>query len=483
MIETLLDRWRNMGLPAWAEHKYGWICEDGKPITLTDWQRAILGEYWQRRADVSTLLISTTKKAGKTLLNSLVTCYRWLTVEYPAVHFTIGNDRDQSAELQITMIGEMVKRHPVLSRFVKVTRNELTFEPTGARLVALAMDWAGSGGGNFSTVSFSELWAFTYECGRRLYEELTPIPHLDPPCLRIVDSYAGFELESELLADVWKRGESGERVNDEWPIYLQGQQLSYIHQGQDAQVRCWRGDPAQHKAYYQEQRETLRANTYRRLHLNEWVSSESVFILPELWEACVDPDLRPLTAGGDEWVAVGLDLAIRPGGDDAVAIGLYGAGDKIATAFVKVWKGSERREDLRISEVVEPALLQIAQRCNLLAIALDPWQGYDLAQRLEARGLPVITVPQSHRARGASDTLLWQMARAGDLRLLDVPELRNAAVGAAAKELPDGKLFITKGSARSRVDILVAMSIGLHGLANPVIRQELVDLHIPISYY
>jgi len=303
--------------------------------------------------------------------------------------------------------------------------------------------------------------------------------------LRIVDSYAGFEQESELLADVWKRGESGERINDEWPIYLQGQQLSYIHQGQDAQTRCWRGDPAQHKAYYQEQRETLRANTYRRLHLNEWVSSESVFILPELWEACIDPDLRPLPAGGPEWVAVGLDLAIRPGSahDNAALVGLYGAGDKIATAFVKVWESRARRENLRISEVVEPALLQIAQRANLLAICLDPWQGYDLAQRLETRGLPVIIVPQSHRARGASDTLLWQMARAGDLRLLDVPELRNAAVGAAAKELSDGKLFITKGSTRSRVDVLVAMSIALHGLANPVIRQELVDLHTPIGYY
>ena len=87
-IENLIQAWRDMGLVSWAGHRYGWITESGEPIEFSTWQNVVLSEYLQRQDIVSTLFISSVKKTGKTLLNSIITTYRWLTI--PSVHFVIG---------------------------------------------------------------------------------------------------------------------------------------------------------------------------------------------------------------------------------------------------------------------------------------------------------------------------------------------------------------------------------------------------------
>ena len=45
---------------------------------------------------------------------------------------------------------------------------------------------------------------------------------------------------------------------------------------------------------YASQQQILRVNTFKRLHGNEWVINESAFITPDVWDACVQPDLHPL---------------------------------------------------------------------------------------------------------------------------------------------------------------------------------------------
>lgn len=454
-IHTLIREWQQIGLISWLQNDYGWITENGKPLTLTPWQHALLGEYLKRREDITTLVISCPKKAGKTTLNSGVVAYRWLTIP-GSLHFAVANDQSQAEELQFNLITAMVKRHPILSRYTRITKDTLTFEPTGSRIVSLPMDAPGAAGANFATVSFSELWGFTYETGQRLYEELTPIPLVD--CLRIIDSYAGFNDESELLQRVWDRGKDGDRVNAEWPIYLTGQQLSYIHSGEDAQRRCWRGSEAARISYYQEQKETLRANTYSRLHLNEWVDSVGEFVEAEDWQACISLEHKPLPPGSSQMVYIGLDLAIGAGGDDAVVTGVYGSRGLAHLAFHQSWLGKDRNEKLKISETVMPYLLECNQKYNIGAVCYDPWQAALLAELLEAEGFNTIEVTQSHASRGPRDTLLEQLIKDRRLVLYDHPEVKRAAAGASAKTLPNGMIFLTKPGRRKKIDFMVSLS-------------------------
>lgn len=393
------------------------------------------------------------KKAGKTLLNSLLTCYRWLT--RPGVHFALGNDFDQGAMLQGDMIGEMVKRHPILKRYVKINKGELIFQPTNSRLITLPADYAGSSGHNFLSVSFTEIWAFTWESHLRLYEELTPPPLVG--ALRIVDSYAGWQGESILLENIWNRGKEGEQLADD--LYLTGQQLSFIAEGEAGHKATWRGNEQQRQAYLTEQRDTLREATYRRLHFNEWQASEDVFIPIEAWQDCIIPGFHPLEAGSQRPVYLGLDLATSANGDNAALCGTYlGDDNKVCLALHKVWKSSERQTKLRLKGTVFPYILGLRDRFNIIACYYDPYQAIALTEDLQAAGVRCVEVPQTHASRGPRDTRLMDLINSRKLVLYDDPDIHNLASQARAKELPNGQIFLKKASGRSKIDLLIAMS-------------------------
>ena len=52
---------------------------------------------------------------------------------------------------------------------------------------------------------FDELWGYTSERARRLYDELVPVPTRLISC-RLTVTYAGFEGESELRHELYRRG-------------------------------------------------------------------------------------------------------------------------------------------------------------------------------------------------------------------------------------------------------------------------------------
>lgn len=464
-----------MPVADWAENDYGWLIS-GKPIQLSAWQLAVLGEYESRQADISTLLVSTIKKAGKTTLTAIILARRWLCV--PGLHYTLANDKAQSEELQFLMITEMVKAHPVLGRYTRITKDTLLFGPTGSRLVSLPMDAPGSAGANFNTVSFSELWGYQYEMGQRLFEELTPLPLSN--CLRLIDSYAGYTNESELLQRVWDRGESGERINEEWPITLAGQQLSYIHQGTEAQIKCWRGTEAQREAYYTEQKASLRPMSYRRLHLNEWSAGAESFLEAEQVEAITNSALSPLpphsqTRGSGvvavllgDWynglydeddlapisaITTALDLATKQ--DHAALSGVYFdyKAHKIRLAFHFVWT-----PPVEIGEI-EAQILNLNSLYDIGLMAYDPFQAAYLAQRLSAAGLPMQEFTQTVPNLKASTEAFFSLINSKRFEIYPSDEVKQYLLNSKIKELPDGSGYrLIKGSQSKKIDLAVTLA-------------------------
>ena len=61
---------------------------------------------------------------------------------------------------------------------------------------------------------FDELWAFTSERSRRLWDELVPPPTRQVAC-RLTTTYAGFEGESLLLEELHKRGLQQPQIGDD----------------------------------------------------------------------------------------------------------------------------------------------------------------------------------------------------------------------------------------------------------------------------
>jgi len=394
-IRSLTRKWRTMGPVAWAEHEYGYIMADGAPIRLEAWQRAALQAWWDNRQDVSTLAISNIKKVGKTTLNAVLLAWRWLCI--PGEHFAAANDKDQSSGRQFGMVAKMAERHPILRNAVNQTKTLLTFEPTGSTLEALEVDAAGRAGApELRTISHTEAWGIQTELARRAWEELTPPPGLTHglPALRIADSYAGWEGESETWHELVDRGLAGDPIGTDWPIYQAGGLVLFHLAGLEAQGRCFRGSDERRAIYYADQAQELRGNTFKRLHLNLRTQAEGAFIDAADWDALIIDGYRCPGPGADVTLTVGLDLA--PKHDHAALVAVYpiddgDGGQRLGLGPYRIWRP---RGELDFG-AVEETLVDLAQGYAVACIVFDPYQGSYLAQRLRDQGLRLVEYPQT----------------------------------------------------------------------------------------
>lgn len=462
----LVKEWRERGPVVWCEGPYGWTGDDGNSIVLSPWQRAILSVWWMLREVVTTLAISNVKKTGKTFVNAVLLCWRWLAL--PGEHFAGGNDLDQSAGRQFAFIAEMVKRNPYLSQNVKVTQRTLTFEPTGSTLTALAVDAAGNAGANHLTASHTEAWGIYYEEGIRAYEELTPPPgrRYGLPALRVADSYAGYEGESQTWHKLVDRGLQGERVSDDWPIFQVGGLLLFHIEGDEGQRRCFRGTEAEAAEYYAEQKSDLRPNTFTRMHENKRTANESAFILPEQWAACFSPEVRRWADGDKRRLTLGADASTSRDLTTLVGVIWNEPARRTEAVYCKVWKperGLYRggKPTVDIDETIGNEVLRLHRLGVVSAVVADPFQLHTCILKWEKAGIKVIELPQTN-ARVESDQSLYDAILGRTLAHCGDPTLTEHVLNAVAVETPRG-FRLAKEKTSRKIDAAVSLSMAAHG--------------------
>jgi len=454
--EQLIEHWREVGPAAWAEGVYGWIGIDGKPITLEPWQKAVVRAWWTHRDSTTTLAISSIKKCGKTFLDGVLLAWRWLAM--PGEHFAVGNDLDQSAGRQFQQIAEMVKRNGYLKRNVKVSRKELTFTPTGSVITALAVDAAGNAGANHLTASHTEAWGIIYEAGIRAFEELSLPPgrFYGLPALRICDSYAGFEGESDTWHKIVDRGLAGKCISD-WPIFKAGGLMLFHLDGEEAQERCFRGTPEEAEQYYTDQRVDLRDGTYLRLHKNIRATGEEQFIPLEFWDACIDPEHRPILPTYERRLYVGVDASVKH--DNAAVVAVYHDDElnKVVLATHRIWKPSAR-EPLDLDGTIGDYLRDLGKKYSIATVKYDPFQMHDLSTRLQSEGLPMVEFPQSSPNLTRMGQNLYELIKSGNLQLYPDTEMRISASHAIAIQSSRG-WRIAKEKTSHKIDVSVALAM------------------------
>ena len=180
------------------------------------------------------------------------------------------------------MIRRIIESSPLLKREAKITQDRITFPAFDATITAIPSNFATAAGGNQNISVFDELWAFTSERSRRFWDELVPPPTRQIAC-RLTTTYAGYEGESLLLQDLYRRGLQQPQIGDD------------LHAG-DGILMFWSHSPVapwQDERWLAEMRRTLRPNAYQRLVLNEFASAESQFVDMSAWDQCVQPSLTP----------------------------------------------------------------------------------------------------------------------------------------------------------------------------------------------
>jgi hypothetical protein len=204
-----LDRWRrdHVGFIETVLHDP----ETGKPFKLLDAELQFLDHAFRTGADGRLLypeqVFAAPKKSGKTGFAALHTLTTVLLFGGQfAEAYCLANDLEQATSRVFQAITRIVEASPLLQREADITRDKITFPAfSNATISAIASDYAGAAGANPTISVFDELWGYTSERSRRLWDEMVPPPTRKIAC-RLTVTYAGFSGESVLLEELQKRG-------------------------------------------------------------------------------------------------------------------------------------------------------------------------------------------------------------------------------------------------------------------------------------
>ena len=354
-------------------------------------------------------------------------------------------------------IAGIVKHNPELARSAEVQTRQIILS-NGTTITALASEYAGAAGSNHGFTSWDELWGYSSESSRRLWEELTGVP-TRRNSIRFITTYAGWENESALLSDLYKQGVGKEEqpdgqgvsIHPELPIYANKDARLFAYWDHEPRM------PWQTEAYYATQKRTLRPGTYLRLHENRWSTAECTFITPELWDPCVDPALSPLLPTDEHPLFVGVDAGIKHDCAAVVAVRWDEDEQKLVLASHRIWKPSPS-EPLNLEETIEEYLRELHERYSVEDIFCDPYQLHRSITTLKEAGLPIQELPQTTANTTRMGQALFDLLNGKNLRLYPAEDLRRQALNTVAVENPRG-WRIAKEKASRKIDAIVALAM------------------------
>ena len=119
--------------------------------------------------------------------------------------YILANSQEQGKGRVFEICCRIVNASPLLKDDADITADKICFPAFNATIQAIPCDAGSAAGSNAVCAGFDELWAYTSEHARRLWDEMTPPPTRKIAC-RVTVTYAGYEGESVLLEELYRRG-------------------------------------------------------------------------------------------------------------------------------------------------------------------------------------------------------------------------------------------------------------------------------------
>jgi phage terminase large subunit-like protein len=439
--------------------------ETGDPFRLYPAEKLFLAHMFTTDSDgqlvYSDLLYCTGKKGGKTEFGAIMLLVTLLLFGGPhAEGFAIANDYDQAQQRVYKRCCDIIRASPLLKREAKVRKDRIVFAATGATITPLASDYASAAGGHPTISIFDEIWGFYTERGRRLWDELVPVPTRKVSC-RMIVSHAGFEDQSQLLYELYQQG------------LKQPEVAPCLHAG-DGMLMFWTHDPVsplQTEKWRDNMRRKLRPAQYLRMIENRFVSGESSFVDRAAWERCVDPQFTGVVSAPALPVWVGVDASTKHDSTAVVAVTFDDKAQQVRLVTHRVFQPSAD-QPLDFETTVEATLLDLNKRFRLRKVLFDPWQMQAVAQRLKRAGLPIEEYPQSSANLTAASQGLYELIRGGNLVVYPDAAMRLAISRAVAIETPRG-WKISKDKQSHKIDVVVALA------CRTAVQQPVVEEYMP----
>lgn len=456
-----------MNIVEWSQSQFGfyvdrfyqngkWILEK-RPIALADHHKKILSHCFtpdaSGRMPYDTVCLCESAKSGKSAIAALVAQYFALHIEPGSEVYLIANKRDQAASKMYKSLTDSIEANKFLPN-VDPLRYDVNFS-NGTTVKAIPSNARTEAGARYTLAVFDEPWAIIHQDAENLVSEFKPDPTRNVS-IRLFVGYGGYE-DSQLWRGLLESGKAGEPVPELESIKNSDGEPACFANG--TTFVYWSDvprQPWQNERWLNAMSKLPPAQKARQINCH-FVGLDNQFIPEDLWQDCLDPNLKPLEPTKDIELYVGVDCAVSPGGDDTAVIATYqDENNQTCVAWYKQWQGKVRRKELRIDKTVEPFLLRQHEKYNLVYVGYDPRFFTTTANRLKDKGLPMVKVTQSLPVLGPLGQQLFNLIQDSKLSYYDDPELKAAPNGVVAREVPSG-LHIKKSS-KGKADLMVALS-------------------------
>jgi hypothetical protein len=423
--------------------------ETNKPFELLDAEREFLRYALRTDSDgrliYTDLIYGAIKKTGKTGFAALFTITLLLLFgDRYAEAYCAANDLEQAQSRVFEMIKRIVECSPLLRSEAKISAERITFPALGSTITALASNYASAAGGHPTISVFDEIWAYTSERARRLYDELVPVPTRKISC-RLIVTHAGFEGEGELLHQLYQRG-------------LQQQQVGPDLYAGDGMLMFWSHVPIapwQDERWLAQMRRSLPPNQYLRMIENRFVTAESTFVDMAAWDACVQPELTPCFKCVP--IFAGVDASTKRDCTALVAVTIDQKSGRAQLVQHEIFTPTPGNP-INFEMTIERVLLDWQRRYLVRKILFDPSQMVSSAQRLAKAGLPIEEYAQTVPNLTVATTNLFDLIQERRLVLYPSASMRLAASRTILVESGRG-WRLDKMKQTHKIDVIVALSM------------------------
>ena len=470
----------------------------GQLFKLEPFQKTIVRDLfgWKYRdSDLRrfrTAYICLPRKNGKSTLISAIALYMTLADNEPSAEdFIAAGDRSQ-ANIIFEVASGMVRNDSQLNKNLKVFKNSIIHEKSQSSLKALSSEASSKFGYNASFICMDE---FFVQKDASLWDALTTSVGSRRQPMTIAITTAGYNRESIC----YKTEEYGRKVSEG---IIKDETFYYIKYYCDLETD-WTTEEALIKAnpglesgvvkldyLKREQQKAIKLpsyeNTFRMLHLNQWMSSASRWLSDQQWMACNQSEINLEDYKGMTAYA-GLDLAsvrdvsafvlIIPEDERVTVIPFFFAPQE--NAYVRsrrdqvdyIGWGKEGLMDLTPGDVtdynyIKEKIKEIAELVNIKEIAYDRWNSSQLVIDLVNDGLPLAPFGQGFASMSAPTKELEKMVLAKEINHGGNKVLRWMCSNLAMKSDPAGNIKMDKSKSSEKIDGMISLVMALGSYMN-----------------
>jgi phage terminase large subunit-like protein len=476
----------------------------GQPFLLEPFQKKIVRDLfgWKYRETnlrrFRTAYICLPRKNGKSTLISAIALYMLCADGEPSAEcYVAAGDRQQSGII-FDVASSMVRSDSQLNNNLKVFKSSVIHEKSNSSFKAISAEASSKFGYNASFVCMDE---FFVQKDAQLWDALTTSVGARRQPLTIAITTAGYNRESIC----YKTEEYGRKVSEG---VIEDSSFYYVKFAcpmdveWDSEEALTLANPALESGVVKldylkrEQEKAVKMpsyeNTFRMLHLNQWMSSASKWLSDVQWMECNFEEVTLEQFKGQR-VWAGLDLAsVR---DVSCLVLLAEIDEKLVclpyfwtpkeTAFVRSRRdgvdyiGWEKENLMELTEgdvtdynYIKERIKEIAEVVNIQEIAYDRWNSSQLVIDLVNDGLPMIPFGQGFASMSAPTKELEKIVLAKELNHGGNKVLRWMCSNLAMKTDPAGNIKMDKAKSSEKIDGMIALVMALGSYMNGNTTQE-----------